>query len=595
MNKYVEALLLNNETDKLLSFLDKDFDKNSNLVLKTFLDIIIGKTDEDIELAFNTIYNSILQIDYENKLNIINEKFDIILSTISKMDINPDNIDDIKRIFIELKRKIKLKEKEEKENDLYSFFSNLIFETKNISLVKRLLKEHNVLDIKDKNNTSLFVNLLNYYISLSDEKEINYFYEIIDLALMIKKNNLSFDIYKEILENHKDKEHVKRVIDLLENDLIDFNLEKRYGIINNTTNSLSYLKTVNNHRLSYLNQEIITIDGKDSICLDDALYLRKNKNGTFTLFNYIADIPCLLDFNSLIVRRAFSQSETIYLPDKVIGMYPDNIANNLASLLACQKRNAIAYIVDFDDNYNIIPSSFKIQRGRIMSKRSLNYEEADAILNEDKDSNLKWMLNDLANIAMKLRKNNPYKETYRYIENSFEESVENASYFTEKYKTANIIQETAVLTNHLVAEYFKKLSLPYLYRNHLVDLESAKIANDLMKIKKFDINDPKYRKYYELIKNSYLTAYYSNENLGHNGLGFTSGYSHSTSPLRRAADSLNQFITYDVYFNGHIDDKNLYYWEDIIAKYAKHFNSQSKINELYISKYCYTKSRLLPK
>jgi len=605
MNRDLKELLINENISKIITILDSNYKKNIETLFKAFSQILNNYSLEDIDNSLSSIEDIVILENDVDKLKQITILINKIFKTLETDKLNKEALyKHIKFRLINIKKEISKKIDNQHEDSLYKFFEYLVFEEKNINLIKSLFKrEKDFFETLDEDGNSLFSNLLNYFANLKDKEEIKYYYEVIDLYL--KEKDYEFlsqdkENYLDILDKpyYRNKDHVSRLIKVI-NKVEEESLEKRYGIITSVNplinKELKDMRPNNHHKQNYLDQACITIDGKEAMCLDDALYLRRNKNSTFTLFVHITNIPSLIDFSSALMNNAFKKFETIYLPDKNINLFPNEISNDLASLLPNVKRNVISYIVDFDQNYNLLPDTFRIERGRISVKNRLTYDMADDILKEDSDDKLNTMLYDLLMLSLKLKKSNPHKEKYRNIENKFDDKETNVSRLIYKYKSANIIQETMVLVNHLAPIYFKKLSIPYLYRNHIIDEDKINEILSFIDFNNLNIMDETYRKYYNIIKESYLTAYYSSSNKGHYGLGFTDGYSHSTSPARRASDCLNQFLTIDIYFNSNNDDKNLYYWENLIEEYAKDFNKQAKLNELYLSKYCYMKAKTLIK
>lgn len=76
----------------------------------------------------------------------------------------------------------------------------------------------------------------------------------------------------------------------------------------------------------------LTIDGSDAKDLDDAISIRQEKNGDYTLAVHIADVAEYVTEWSLIDREAVMRATSIYTPGKVIPMLPEVLSNDLCSL-----------------------------------------------------------------------------------------------------------------------------------------------------------------------------------------------------------------------------------------------------------------------
>ena len=85
-------------------------------------------------------------------------------------------------------------------------------------------------------------------------------------------------------------------------------------------------------RLDYRQYTTFTIDPADAKDFDDALSLRKLKNGHCEAGVHIADVTHYVKPESAINKEAFSRATSIYLVDRTIPMLPERLCNELCSL-----------------------------------------------------------------------------------------------------------------------------------------------------------------------------------------------------------------------------------------------------------------------
>ena len=57
------------------------------------------------------------------------------------------------------------------------------------------------------------------------------------------------------------------------------------------------------------------------------------------------------------------------------------------------------------------------------------------------------------------------------------------------------------------------------------------------------------------------------------------------------ADSMGQYIMYDILFNCNFDDKTIYDWEQVVKEVCPYLNERSNNNSLFASEYHYLLGR----
>ena len=381
-------------------------------------------------------------------------------------------------------------------------------------------------------------------------------------------------------------------------DVVDTieDLEKKYHVITKIHDKVieelnDFVFDVNGRKK--FNSHFITIDDEDALCLDDAISLVKNKDGSFCYYVAITDIPSLIPYGSYTFYDALSRVETIYLCDKNISLYHEAIGNNLCSLLPNSSKNVIVYKVFVDPSFNINPDSLEIHKGIINVRNRLSYKQVDKQENLDVETGK--MLENIALLCYKLRSQNKIKERYRFIENTINrDATWHHSLYTDKSISANIVQESMLLTNHLAPKYFLDNGLVYTYRNHkfptniMVNSELDRLLN----LSKTSIKENEVKKIFNIIRDNYLNAYYSVYNEGHEGLNYDV-YSHSSSAARRACDGFNQYLTYEQLFKGTVSDKKHYILEATAKEVVEYINRKKKENDKFASEYNYLHGKQL--
>ncbi|MEO0270613.1 MAG: VacB/RNase II family 3'-5' exoribonuclease [candidate division WOR-3 bacterium] len=308
-----------------------------------------------------------------------------------------------------------------------------------------------------------------------------------------------------------------------------------------------------------------TIDPYNAKDFDDAISAFKNKDG-YELFVHIADVSFFVPMNSRIFREVYTRGTSYYLLDKVIHMLPKELSEKFCSLQPGKIRLAktVHIILDFKGNVK----KFEIYNSIIKSNKRLNYEEAQDIIDGKIKIKEKEIYNSLK-IAEEISK--ILKERRRKRFSLDFDLPEPEILFTEEGKvkliqlekavfTHSLIEECMILANRMIAKFFAKKNLPFIYRIHeepdnkkLEELK--KILSKLLKEEKlkkillkdeltshdlFEIIEGIKGKREELIViksilKAMKQAKYSVENKGHYGLKLNF-YTHFTSPIRRLAD-----------------------------------------------------------
>lgn len=369
--------------------------------------------------------------------------------------------------------------------------------------------------------------------------------------------------------------------------------EKVLESIQDMPDSVSDVEMVG--RLDLRDRVIFTIDGADTRDIDDAISVKKNEDGTYELGVHIADVSHYVEKDSLLDKEAYERGTSVYLVDRVIPMLPHRLSNGICSLNPNVDRLAMSCIMTIDKKGRVVGS--KIQKSVIRSRIQMTYDAVNDILDkgivqdgyEDYVEDLKIMkeVSDLLRSKMVGR---------GYIEFSSPEAKiivdEECKPIEIKLRNEgtgeNMIENFMVAANETVGSFIFYQTLPGIYRVHDKPDEkrltsffqflnargyvvSGKkkdfTSRDLQNILKQLEDKPDAKILNDLAIRSQAKAVYSNENIGHFGLG-SKCYSHFTSPIRRYPDLILHRLIKD--YTEHYSNEIIEYWGANLAEMANH-------------------------
>ena len=316
-------------------------------------------------------------------------------------------------------------------------------------------------------------------------------------------------------------------------------------------------------RKDYRKKITMTIDGKDARDFDDAISIKKLRNGDYELGVHIADVSHYVKNNDLVDKEAFERATSVYFPEQVIPMLPERLCNDLCSLRPNELRPTLSCVMIVDKNGKV--KDYEIAPSVIVSDARMTYDEVQEIIDGNQKLIKKYksihkeimLMDSLADILIAKRDKDgsidlDVKESTIMVDKKGEIEV----FATKRDKAHRIIEEFMILANCTVAEYMFFLEKPFIYRVHGQPTEE-RLENFYDFLKGLGINikhkkDQVYPKDFQLIlKNAEGTpaytlinrvmlrsmqkAKYSPEDIGHFGLS-SQHYCHFTSPIRRYPD-----------------------------------------------------------
>ena len=158
-------------------------------------------------------------------------------------------------------------------------------------------------------------------------------------------------------------------------------------------------------RKDFRNLNICSIDPEGCRDIDDALHVKKLKNGNYQVGVHIADVSYFVKEGTPLDDEALNRATTTYLVDQRIDMLPKILTENICSLRSNVDRLAFSVLWEMKFDGTIVDVDFT--KSVIRSKASLTYAQAQSMM-DDKTNDTKIaqgirMLNKFAKILKKKR------------------------------------------------------------------------------------------------------------------------------------------------------------------------------------------------
>jgi len=317
-------------------------------------------------------------------------------------------------------------------------------------------------------------------------------------------------------------------------------------------------------REDFRNVTTFTIDPKDAKDFDDALSIRKIKDGLWEVGVHIADVSHYVTEGDIIDKEAEKRATSVYLVDRTIPMLPERLCNFICSLRPNEEKLAYSVIFDITEKGEVKDS--RIVHTIIKSDRRFTYEEAQDII-ETQKGDFKEEVLAMDRIAKNLREKRYDVGAINFdryeVKFEIDEKGKPISVYFKYSKDANkLVEEFMLLANKTVAEKIGKVpkgknAKVFPYRIHdLPDpekldnlsqfiarfgykLRTSGSKTDISKSINHLLDDVQGKNEENLIETVSIRAMqkakYSVHNIGHYGLAFDY-YTHFTSPIRRYPD-----------------------------------------------------------
>ena len=350
-------------------------------------------------------------------------------------------------------------------------------------------------------------------------------------------------------------------------------------------------------RTDLRSQMIFTIDGDDTKDIDDAISLKKLKNGNYELGVHIADVSHYVRSDSALDKEAYERGTSVYLADRVIPMLPHKLSNGICSLNPNVDRLTISCVMEIDATGEVV--NYDIFESVIKSNIQMTYKKVNKILEENiiPEGYEKYAdtLKEMKILADILRKNKTEKgyidfdlDESKIIVNEKGEAID----VTLRNRGAGekLIEDFMIAANETVARHIFYMDYPFIYRVHgepneekitkflhYVSILGYSITGKINKITpkamQQILEQLKDVKEYSMLSSQLLRsmqkAIYDTKNIGH--FGFASKcYTHFTSPIRRYPDTTVHRLLHTYLFNKNLNIDTVRYWENRLPFIAEH-------------------------
>ncbi|PTJ90382.1 ribonuclease R [Staphylococcus simulans] len=349
----------------------------------------------------------------------------------------------------------------------------------------------------------------------------------------------------------------------------------------------------------------ITIDGADAKDLDDAIALKKLKNGNTQLTVSIADVSHYVKEDSALDKEAYDRGTSVYLVDRVIPMIPHRLSNGICSLNPNVDRLTLSCRMEINSDGKVV--KHEIFDSVIQSDHRMTYDEVNQIIT-DHDENVRAQYPDvtpmldlakeLSETLIQMRKRRGEIDfdidEAQVIVN--EEGIPVDVKMRERGEGERLIESFMLAANETVAEHFNKMEVPFIYRVH-EQPKSDRLTQFFEFITNFgilvrgtgeDVSPSTLQEIHEKVKGlpeqtvvstmmlrSMQQARYEDVNLGHFGLS-ADYYTHFTSPIRRYPDLVVHRLIRKYLIEDSMSGKELRKWEDKLPEIAEHTSNRER-------------------
>ncbi len=313
---------------------------------------------------------------------------------------------------------------------------------------------------------------------------------------------------------------------------------------------------------------LVTIDGEDARDFDDAVFAEPDPDpanpGGWHILVAIADVAWYVRGGDALDRDAYARGNSVYFPDRVVPMLPEELSNGWCSLKPHEDRPCLAAHMWLDAHGKVI--RHRIIRGLMRSAARLTYDQVqkarDGHADEITGPLMKDVIEPLYGAYRALDEARSKRGTLELDITERKIIVDHDGHITgvvprARYDSHKLIEEFMIAANVAAAETLAVSAYPAVYRIHdrpdpervdalrealgtlniVVPKADALKPQDFNKILSQVRETPNENLVNTLTLRTQSQAIYSKDNIGHFGLGLRK-YVHFTSPIRRYSDLL---------------------------------------------------------
>lgn len=308
-------------------------------------------------------------------------------------------------------------------------------------------------------------------------------------------------------------------------------------------------------REDLLHLPLVTIDPAGSRDLDQAVLIEQRGTG-FTVHYAIADVAAFVHPGSVVEQQSLQRGQTIYLPDSPARLHPEELSEDLASLLKDEIRPAVVWTIDLDARGEV--EKAHVRRALVQSRARLDYEQAQ----KDAENNQLHASISLLPEVGRLRQESALRRdainlsipSQRVVKVSNDAAEEHYEIVIEpRHPIMDYNSEISLLTGMVAGEMMVKAGHGLLRTlapateesEHAFRLEAQALGFDIAPdqpigefLQGVDPNTPKgmavQREAQKLLRGSGYVNISTEEPVVHAGVG--GYYAHVTAPLRRLVD-----------------------------------------------------------
>ncbi|MCI0918633.1 ribonuclease R [Pseudomonas stutzeri] len=320
----------------------------------------------------------------------------------------------------------------------------------------------------------------------------------------------------------------------------------------------------------------VTIDGEDARDFDDAVYCEKLSgwklfSGGFRLYVAIADVSHYVKVGSPLDQEAEVRGTSVYFPERVVPMLPEELSNGLCSLNPHVDRLAMVCEITLSKSGKM--TDYQFYEAVIHSHARLTYNKVSSMLELPSSAEGKRLIGEYGEVLPHLKQLYAlYKVLLkaRHTRGAIDfETQETRIVFgaerkisaikpTERNDAHKLIEECMLCANVATARFLQDHDIPGLYRVHdgpplerqeklrafLGELgltlhkgKEGPTPKDYQALLERIQERPDFHVIQTVMLRSLSQAVYSPDNHGHFGLNYEA-YAHFTSPIRRYPDLL---------------------------------------------------------